>query len=64
MICFIDQSRELEFVLEQLVNYIDHKYEYRHSSKEPQGSPEGNDDYDCQNQQDQALNSTIVCHIS
>jgi hypothetical protein len=57
------KAGELEFVLEQLVNEIDHKYKYRYSSKEPQGSPESNDDYDCQNQQKQFLNTTIVSHV-
>ena len=59
----LHKKDELEFALEQQVNDIDHKYEYSQSSQEPHGPPEGNNYYDCQNQQKQVLDATLDSHV-
>ena len=61
--CFATKADELEVAFEQLVNEIDHNCEYGQSTQEPHGSPEESNDYDCKNQQNQVLNTSLDSHI-
>lgn len=53
---------DLEVAFEQLVNEEDQNCEYSQSTQEPHGLPEESNDYDCKNQQDQVLNTSLDRH--
>src|SRR4030042_5399799 len=57
------KRHELQVSFEQLVNEIDHNYEYSQSTEEPHGSPEQNNNYDCKNQQNKVLNTSLNSHV-
>lgn len=56
-------AQQSQLALEKLVDEVDQEDEYRHSCQVPDGSPDGDDDYDCQGQNDQVLDGIIVCHV-
>jgi hypothetical protein len=56
-------ARLSELALEQQVDEIDQEHKHRHSCQVPDGSPEGDDYYDCQDQNDQVLDGIVVCHV-
>ena len=55
--------QQSQLALEKLVDEVDQEDEYCHSCQVPDGSPDGDDDYDCQGQNDQVLDGIVVCHV-
>ena len=56
-------AQQSQLALEKLVDEVDQEDEYCHSCQVPDGSPDGDDDYDCQGQNDQVLDGIVVCHV-
>ena len=56
-------AQQSQLALEKLVDEVDQEDEYRHSCQVPDGSPDGDDDYDCQDQNDQVLDGIVVSHV-